>query len=429
MDGNPDSLAVIGATSLNSDLDGHGRLAVRYMWPHPDGANAALLTLTNHRRTPGAATTLTADVLVRSLDAMTGLIQRDNLFRAGPYRHSSNHRTTVLTVAPLALVAASALEVELAVLNEGGVGTAAETWELGELTTILYFQADSLVTPVYLHAPWDGRADPDGSLTGTPGAIVRQAASVLHSVLVQVLGLEIALDTFAAVKASLVTYLGGPYLFDFGLGSGGWAHTQLSAATLLDTLARQAGCYLFPAGDGTTTLARVHATPTAQLALTLANMEAVEIEFGRLDQVHSTYEVHYAWSVTLQRYTKVALATPGLCNHPAPLIALDLLLKCGDSQDRYGPQDPMIVDAYAIQDDATAFTLLQRLVEYFWTQRLLVTCETTFVGIHLEVGDAVTIAHPELPDGRSKAACMSWCALRRRRKSRGAGPCPCGSRG
>ena len=130
----------------------------------------------------------------------------------------------------------------------------------------------------------------------------------------------------------------GPYLFDFGLGSGGWAHTQLSAATLLDTLALQAGCHLFPAGDGATAIARVQAVPTSQLALTLSNAEVLDVEFGRLDMIHSTYEVHYGWSVTLHRYTKIALATPGLCNHPATAIAQDLLLKCSDSQDRTVPK-------------------------------------------------------------------------------------------
>ena len=131
IDDNIHSLAIIGSATLNSDLDGHG-LARRpgYDFPHPDGANVALITLTNHRRTPGAATTLTADVVVRSLNALTGSLQRDNLFRVGPYRHSFNHRTTVLTGWRLLVLGAGlALEVELAVLNELPAGTAAETWD------------------------------------------------------------------------------------------------------------------------------------------------------------------------------------------------------------------------------------------------------------------------------------------------------------
>ena len=397
VDGNPASLATLRTPGLNRDLDGEGRLAVQIMSPHPDAANTVLLTLTNHRRAPGAATTLTAEVLLRSRHVHTGLIERDDLFHAGPYRHSSNPRTTVLTVTPLVLGALSALEVEFRVINEGGVGTSAETWDLGELSAMLYYQAETLFTPVYLSHPWEGRTDPDGTLTGTPGTVVRQAASVLQSVVTQVLGLEVQDASFAAVKLRLATYLDGPYLFDFGLGSGGWAHDHLAAAALLDALAFQAGCYLFPAGDGTTALARVQAVRTPQLALTLANATVLEVEFGQLARIHSTYEVHYAWSVTLRQYTKVALATPGLCNHPILTIAHDLLLKCSDAQDRYGPQDPLRVEAWAIQDDATAFTLLQRLVEYFWTQHLTVVCETTFVGIHLEVGDSVTISHPEFP--------------------------------
>ena len=398
VDGNPLSLAVIRTPVLNSALDGQGRLAVRYASPALASANTALLTLANHRRAPSALVTLTADVVLRSLNAETGVIERDNLFQAGPYRHSSNPRTTVLPITPLVVGAASALEVELVVVNEGGLGTAAEAWELGDLSMQLYYQADSLFTPVYLAPPWDGRLDPDGTLTGLAGTVVRQAGSVLQSVLAQVLGLEPHPGTFAAVKAGLVTYSGSPYVFDFGLGSGGWAHEQLSAAALLDALALQAGCYVFPAGDGATAIARVQAMPTAQLDLTLSNADILEVEFGRLEMIHSTYEVHYSWSVTLQRYTKVALATPGMCNHPIRAIAHDLLLKCSDSLDRYGPQDPLTVEAFAIQDDATAFTLLQRLVEYFWTQHLTVTCETTFIGIHLEVGDHVTITHPELPE-------------------------------
>lgn len=393
------TIAIIGTFTLNEFLDGQGRLAVKYTWPNPDGANTAVVTLVTHRRNPGALhdTLISAELIVRSIDPVTNAIQRDNLFRHGPYRHSSHVRTTEVTIAPLAIVSPAALEVEIEVLNEFGLGHATDVWYVGDLRLELFFQADSLFTPIFLADPWEGRADADGSITGTPGATILHAVDVLHSLLTDRLALPAQPAAFPAIRTSLTTYLGGLYRFDFGLGSGGWHQAQMSASQLLDTLALQAGCYLFPAGDGSITIARARDTMVSQLALTVSNMANVQVDLGRLDLVHSTYEIRYAWSVLLGRFTKVARATPEGSNHPDAATAVDLFLKCNDSFDRYGPQQPYILPAFGIQDDATAFTLLARLVNYHWTQQCIVTCDLPFVGIHLEAVDYVTITHPELP--------------------------------
>lgn len=397
IDNNAASVAVIGTGTLNADGEGWGRLAVKYVWENPDGANTAILTLFNHRRTPGAATTVTAELIVRSIHPATNAVQRDNLFRDGPYRHQSAPRSRAVTVAPLAVVQPAALEVELQVLNEGGAGSAAETWTAGEVTILLYFQADTLFYPVYLFAPWEGRADTDGMITGGLNITIRQAAAVLHSLLVQRLGLTIDSGAFTTVKATLVNWQNNPWTFDFGLGAGGWYRPQMLASELLDRLSVQAKCYLFPRGDGSIAINEVRSAPPSQLELTISNMWNVEIELGRLEQIHSTYEVRYRWSTTLGRFTAVAYAAPGGSNHSNATTASDLQSKCSDSVDRYGPQTPLIIEAFAINDQPTAETLLQHLVDYFWTQLVTVHLETTFVGIHLEVGDYVTITHPELP--------------------------------
>ena len=335
-----------------------GRLAVRYTWPQPEGANTAFLQLINQRRNPAGATTVTAELVVRSVNPATNAVQRDNLFRDGPYRHSSNPRTRELTLTPLSVASPAALEVELEVLNEGGPGTGADYWEAAELTMVLYYQAENLLTPVYLHDPWEGHHDLDGSITGTVGQTLLSALDVLRAIMQHRLALPVQPGSFFNTRATHVTYLGGIYRFDFGLGSGGWYRPQMQATELLDRLARQAGCYLFPHGDGSIAVARARDVFANELSLTENEMANAKVDLGRLELIHSIYEVRYGWSVPQQRFTKIAYATPQGCNHPDPNTASDLLERCIDSSQRYGPQQPYIEEAFGIQDDATAFTLL-----------------------------------------------------------------------
>ena len=370
---------------------------MRYTWPEPEGANTAEIQLVNQRRNPAAATTLSAELVVRSVNPVTNVVQRDNLFRDGRYRHSSTSRSREMTVTPLVMDALSALELELEVINEGGIGTGADYWEIAEINLDLYYQADNLFEPIFLAPFWRGHLDTDGSLTGTAGVSLILAVDGIHAIVAKRLQIPVEPSSFAVTRLARTTYLGTFYRFDFGLGSGGWYRPQMAASELLDSLARQATCYLFPNGDGAIRIARARDVQVNELSLNLDTMANVQIDLGRVDLIHSTYEIRYGWSVTQERFTKTALATPTLCNHPEPNTNADLFARCNDSFQRYGPQQPYMEEAFAIQDDATAFTLLSHFVNYHWTQQVMVTCDLPFVGIHLEVGDYVAITHPELP--------------------------------
>ena len=387
----------IGTTTLNTDGNGYGYIRIWFYWPHPEGANAAQVHLTNHRRNPAGATTVRAELIVRSVNLFTEVVQRDDLFRDGPYRHSTWLLNRSMTISPLQMSPSAALEVELEVLNEGGIGTGADYWEAAELRLELYYQADSQFVPIYLVHPWEAFADDDGQITGTLNQPIVQAIDVLHSIARHRLHLPTEPGTFVVTRAAQTTYLNTPMRFDFGLGSGGWYQTQMMGSALLDSLARQAACYLFPNGNGALAIARSRDVMVSELAMGVDDMANVTIDLGRLELVHSTFEVRYGWHVLQQRFTKTALATPTLCNHPDPAIATILSTRCLDSHDRYGPQQPYILDAFAIQDDATAFTTLAHLVNYHWTQQVMVTCDLPFIGIHLVLGDYITITHPELP--------------------------------
>ena len=118
---------------------------------------------------------------------------------------------------------------------------------------------------------------------------------------------------------------------------------------------------------------------------------------SRMELVHNVFEVRYGWDLSTQQFAKLAHASFAGSNHSGNVIVSRLVEKCTDSYARYGALAPLTVNAYAIQDRSTAETLLQRLVDYFWAQHLLVTFDTPFVGIHLEVGDYVTMTHPDFP--------------------------------
>ena len=147
LDGDVATAALLDSNTLNEDGDGHGRLAVKYVWENPSGGNTALVTLKEHRRNLNGATTLHAETILRVIDAATNLVRRDNVFRDGPYRHGLQPRTRQFTVPQLAIPPQEALEIEFTVVNEGGIGTPTEFWIIAELTLEYFFQADNLFYP------------------------------------------------------------------------------------------------------------------------------------------------------------------------------------------------------------------------------------------------------------------------------------------
>jgi hypothetical protein len=214
-------------------------------------------------------------------------------------------------------------------------------------------------------------------------------------VLEALLGLTIDSTSFTTAK-TLATWDTSPWTFAFGIG-GGWTQQQIQGSLLLDALAQQSHSYLFPSGAGTWKMTPIILAPTSRYSFTVSTMDQVRIETSRMETVYNSYIVRYNWSPVTQQYQSSVYATAGGCSHADATTASELTVLCSDSYDRYGTLPQLQVDAWAITDTSSAEELLEGLVRGHWSQSFLVTWDSPFVAIHLEVGDGVTITHAELP--------------------------------
>lgn len=396
IDNNTGTVAEIGTGTTNADGDGEGILGVKRDWSSPLGINLVQIDLQAHRRKTGGATTTTGQLVVRIIDATTDAIIRDDLFHSEIYRHVSNARTHVHKVASLELGKGTTIEAALVVLNEGGAGGANDAWQIGEIVIDGFYQPSSMFERIYSNTLWQGRKDDiAGTITGTANTTIWKAADVLRSLLSL---LQIPIDTASFTTARTLTqYAGGSYQFTFGLGSGGWFHERIAGSQLLDDLALQAKSYLFPGGDGNAKLVPYPDSPSSQFAFTSAHVDRVDVELSRPELIRNAIEVHYQWDPAFQRFKGNAYADRGSSNHENLTKRQQLIDKCATSAAQYGVREPLVIEAYGIAERVVADTLLEHLVNYFWSQLAIVTFEAVFVGIHLEVGDFVTLTDNELP--------------------------------
>jgi hypothetical protein len=129
----------------------------------------------------------------------------------------------------------------------------------------------------------------------------------------------------------------------------------------------------------------------------VSTLENLVIETSRMETVFHSFIVRFNWSPVTREYQSAVWAGPGGSYHSDATIQGQLTTLCADSYARYGLLPTFQIDAWAVADQSTAEQLLEGFVRQHWSQSFLVTFDCPFVGIHLEVGDGVTITHAELP--------------------------------
>jgi hypothetical protein len=397
-DGNVSTLATLTPSSTNSDGEGSAILGVVRGFGTTDQAlNTLDVTITDLKRGDPLALTSIATIVINSYSGAAWTPQL-GIAQAGPYNWGVNARTITLSFPGLAFGGSVAIEVTIVVTNEGGTGGADEAWTVGEIDFTGRFQVPNDLYPVWAWGV-SGLEDSDGHITGSTGSPLGQVGAVLQSILEQFLGLSVDSASFTTAKA-LLNWDSSVSRFGFGLGTG-WSQTQIQGSALLDALAFQMHGYLFPSGAGTWKVLRIPLVPSSQYSFTVSTLDNMVIETSRMETVYHTFVVRFNWSPITKEYQGTLYASPGGTNHSNATIAGQLTTLCADSYARYGLLPTLQIDAWGVAHQATAEDILEGFTRQHWSQSFVVTFDCPFVGIHLEVGDGVTITHAELPSAVS----------------------------
>jgi hypothetical protein len=440
IDGNPTTLAVVTTATLDSNTDGYGTLRVQATPVSTQrGNNQWQLTLTNHRRGIMSDPTTTGTFIARTVDQDTGNVLRDNLFRTEAFRHALNPRTTVHTITGLALGPSESIEIELVAQHEGGVGTASNTYEIGEVGLQVRFQSPGDNAPIFLYqlasaeafsAPlpiggvqaWAGRLATSTlaaafgvfSLTG-PGTyetrVLQWPHEVIGSLLVDEVHLPLVMSNFA--QASLFYVEALSWHTDGGIG-GGWATARAEARDVLDKVAKEVAATLVPDGDGAWQLfpydpdhtpAAAAFDPgsilrtsaqTATRSIDTTRDSSMQVTLGTLQDIHARFEVAYGYNPGSGKYDKLRYVDAHGTNSQHP-DALTVQQDCKDAQARFGELLPYHLDAEWTYEDRSADFLLTHLAKYWSDQRITAEWDGPIGGVNLRPGQFVTVAHPYLP--------------------------------
>lgn len=420
VDGNVSTLALVGTTVLDSNLDGIGELILANLTTSAQRANNTMvINFLNHRRNVSSAPTLTGTFSLQTLhpvranSAGPAAILRNNLFTTQSFRHATNARNTSFTVPSINLGATERVGIRILARDEGGIGSGTQTYEIGEVTLESFYQPSGDSQNLFLFGTnWSGRTDTTGVLSykrpSVPlGTLYHYADEVMASILVEETGLELDADFF--YYASLFYRTVG-WFFDGGIGVG-WAIERANARQILDDLAKQMACLLFPLytggwgirayGQGQSQIKifdvsniLLEDSETSQVLSSQNLRSSFQLNFGSLESVHSRFEVHYAYNPGNNQYGELLYADHLSTNSPDGTV---LTNQCAQAFNHYGALEPYVIEAYWINDSVAARYLLRHVVTYFSDIRLMVEFDVPIRYINLVIGEPIRIIYPFLP--------------------------------
>lgn len=419
-DGISNTVAQIGTSTFSEPLEGTGILGIFASFDGAQGRNAIEISATHFRRNSNSDTRVTGKFTVNILNDDLSTINRE-LFRTIEYRHASSPRDETFTVNNIGLASTENVGMEIRATNEGGLGSAAQFFELGDLSIRMYYQAASDNIPIYIPGLNDigGKLDVDGGITGNAGVAIRNVSDVIHDFMQNEVGIEL-FDTqsFDLVKNSHRTSY---WNFDGGIGFG-WYQEQEESRNVIDTMARTAGCVIHNGTGGLWRLKALGLSTASAIPITQNNIlftspngsareksSSFRVVPGTISLIYNNYEVRYAFNPATRLYSKVIFVNDLSHNIDGVTTGTgidgDILQNlCKNSLARYGLQPPLIIEAPWIGDDAMAESAINFWVRYFWTQRVFAYFESNWHAWCLQLGDEITIDHPYLPSQVSGAS-------------------------
>lgn len=413
-DGISTTIAYVGTSGTDSNLDGIGQLIVGTVPTSAQRANNTLVVnMVNHRRGISSDPTVTGLFEILTLNEVTGVPLRQNLFTTQQFRQQLNPLTTSFTAPSINLGATEQVAVRLVARNEGGPGNGNQYYEVGDISLQSFYQPRGDSQNIVLFGEgYSGRYDVNGDVTsysGQIGQLLTYPDEVIASIFIQELGLTIDSASFAV---AFTFFANIPFVFDGGIGMD-WAVQRQNARELLDTLARTSTSILAPSFSGEWGLRPYRTDVEPRAAFDISNIlytsgaqdqreedrqSTFVFTLGNLQTVYNRFEVHYQYDVGSRKYNSVYFVDQDGTNVPEGLLDRDVLLaRCAQSFQRYGKLEPLVIECNWIADGTAAFWFLRHLVLYFSEQRVVVQFETTFTAACLQVGDFITVTYPGLP--------------------------------
>lgn len=391
-------------SGTNADGDGYGYLGVSGAFEDPDGLDTIHFQI-RQRGNPIAATTLFAHAVVRIIDSL-GTVVIESIRELGELRFYSSIQLFQEDIKNFAISASQRVEVFIEAINEGGLGGSNDFWRVYDVDFWMYAQARSEDEQLYAFETWQGRPDDGaGTFTGTAGGLITRPSDVIWSIMSLELGMPVDMASAVTARSRLTSWE-----FGGGIGAGWWEERQ-TAREFLHQLGVQCKSIIFPLADGFHILPHSNDDPSAYdfdtdtilwEAGTSAETPPSErqstfhLDPEHINQVWNSFEVHFAYHPALSKFGGFRFASPAGTNS-AQGNSNELVVLCTNSASRHGHSNTLVINCPFICDATTAELLLDFVVRYFWEARLPVEFETGTQGLHLTLGDMITIDYPDIP--------------------------------
>ena len=435
LDEDPETLTVITTQAGN----GIGRIRLDYTHPDPVGINTVDIQLLNHRKADSAAVTVHGNFVLDTI-RQDGTTAIRGLFASLERRIQTSPQNETFHVFGIALEPGHYLRMAVSAVNEtGAAGAATDAYQVGQIVVEAFYLVPGPFEPIYLPdialstgsvfeedvfeddvfaetlaTSFKGRTDDaTGTITGTPNAVLESPVDILASILKDELGLTLDAPTLAAARTARQTWKAAG-----GVGYG-WFRQRTTAMDLLHSLCLQAGCYLYPKGNGDYIIKALAPLESATFTVGPAGSANDFILYergdptgaatewrrtfryrgGRSDQIRNAFEIRYSYHAARQTFGKIAQASWLGTSDTASRLSAGTIELLQSSHDRYGIRDPYLLDADFIYDDDTAYFLLDLLIPYWFTPRQEVEFESTMAPLPLLLGETVSVDTVGMPAG------------------------------
>ena len=197
----------------------------------------------------------------------------------------------------------------------------------------------------------------------------------------------------------------------------GWFRGRTTSLDLLHSLCLQAGCYLYPHGNGSYVITAMDALGAANFTIGPGGSpndyilyergdptrpgtswrRTLRYRSGRSDQIRHAFELRYTYHSARQQFIRIAQASHLGTNDPAGYLDPETVGNLSTAYARYGTREPYLLDCDFIYDDSTAYALLALLVPYWMSPRQELEFESTMAPLAVLLGETILVDTPGMP--------------------------------
>lgn len=410
IDGNSNTWADIRVLNNTSGTDGYGNLGISGDWVAPrtpEGKDSLFIKLSRMRASDAAPSTIYLKITVRLIDA-AGAVIRAEVLQMTNLRWFSEYRDLEFLVPEFIVKGTERAEIFFEVFNEGTTGQNVG-WRVADVGFFLGHFTRGTNPAIFILGDWSGRPDDAlGTYTGTPNLVMNNPAEVVWQLAVEDVAL---LYDAASVPAARTEYglAGAEWPMAPTIGHG-WPIERLTAREWLDVSAKHSKAIIIDSADGYR-LVPYNATRAPVYAFTLATIywsagtlpstppinrqSTFRRDAAKQIPLYNHFEIRYRWNAAMREYDQQVFVDETGTNNTRSDAATFVQL-CANSVAKHGKQPVFTYEAPFAFEGRHAENMLVEWVNYFTEKRVVAEFETGTQGLHLELGDFVTINHPDL---------------------------------